>query len=45
MYVQRQLGHVSITTTERCYGHLEKTFLKGAAAETERAIWGTRNAK
>ncbi len=24
----------------RCYGHLEATFLKGAAAETEAAIWG-----
>ena len=42
MYVQRQLGHASITTTERCYGHLEATFLKGAAAETEAAIWGIR---
>jgi integrase len=41
MYVQRQLGHASITTTERCYGHLEATFLKGAAAETEAAIWGS----
>jgi integrase len=41
MYVQRQLGHASITTTESCYGHLEVTFLKGAAAETEAAIWGT----
>jgi len=41
IYVQRQLGHASITTTERCYGHLEKTFLDGAAAETEAAIWGT----
>ena len=41
MYVQRQLGHASITTTERCYGHLEKTFLAGAAAQTEAAIWGT----
>ena len=40
MYVQRQLGHASITTTESCYGHLEATFLKGAAAETEAAIWG-----
>ena len=38
MYVQRQLGHASITTTERCYGHLEATFSKGAAAETEAAI-------
>jgi integrase len=40
MYAQRQLGHASITTTERCYGHLEATFLRGAAAETEAAIWG-----
>ena len=40
MYVQRQLGHASITTTEHCYGHLERSFLKSAAAETEIAIWG-----
>ena len=40
MYVQRQLGHASITTTEHCYGHLETSFLKSAAAETEIAIWG-----
>jgi integrase len=40
MYVQRQLGHASITTTEQCYGHLETSFLKSAAAETEVAIWG-----
>ena len=40
MYVQRQLGHASITTTEQCYGHLETSFLKSAAAETEAAIWG-----
>jgi len=40
MYVQRQLGHASITTTEHCYGHLETSFLKSAAAETEVAIWG-----
>lgn len=40
MYVQRQLGHASITTTERCYGHLETSFLRGAAEETEAAIWG-----
>jgi integrase len=41
MYVQRQLGHRSITTTERCYGHLEGSFLKQAAAQTESAIWGS----
>ena len=46
MYVQRQLGHASsITTTERCYRHLEATFLKGAAAETEAAIWGPSEAR
>jgi integrase len=45
MYVQRQLGHASITTTERCYGHLEATFLRGAAAETEAAIWGAVGAR
>jgi integrase len=45
MYVQRQLGHASITTTERCYGHLEATFLKGAAAETEAAIWAPTAAR
>ena len=38
MYVQRQLGHAQITTTERIYGHLEEGFLKSAAAQTERAI-------
>jgi integrase len=26
IYVQRQLGHASITTTESCYGHLEESF-------------------
>lgn len=38
MYVQRQLGHAQITTTERLYGHLEETFVRRAAAETEAAI-------
>lgn len=38
MYVQRQLGHSQITTTERLYGHLEETFVRRAAADTERAI-------
>ena len=38
MFVQRQLGHASITTTERHYGHFERTFLKNAAAATEAAI-------
>jgi integrase len=38
IFVQRQLGHRSITTTERYYGHLELSFLEGAAARTEQAI-------
>jgi integrase len=38
MYVQRQLGHAQITTTERLYGHLEEAFVRRAAAETEAAI-------
>ena len=40
IYVQRQLGHSSITITERYYGHLEQSFADAAANETERAIWG-----
>ena len=42
MYVQRQLGHASITTTESFYGHLEESFLKDAAASTEVAIRAAR---
>jgi integrase len=38
IFVQRQLGHRSITTTESHYGHLETSFLEGAAAKTERVI-------
>lgn len=38
VYVQRQLGHAQITTTERIYGHLEETVLRSAAAETEERI-------
>lgn len=38
MFVQRQLGHASITTTEQHYGHFEGSFLKHAAATTEAAI-------
>ncbi len=40
MFVQRQLGHSSITITERYYGHLEQTLQQTAASETEAAIWG-----
>jgi len=35
-FVQRQLGHRSITTTEEHYGHLETSFVREAAAHTER---------
>jgi integrase len=38
IYVQRQLGHASITTTEAYYGHLEESFLKSAPEATEAAI-------
>jgi integrase len=40
IFVQRQLGHSSITITERYYGHLEQVFQQTAANETEAAIWG-----
>jgi len=38
MYVQRQLGHSSITTTDRYYGHLERHVLAAGATATEEAI-------
>lgn len=38
MYVQRQLGHADIGTTERYYGHLERRVLAAGAAATEAAI-------
>ena len=38
MYVQRQLGHAQITTTEGLYGHLDQAFNQHAAADTERRI-------
>ena len=37
--VQHQLGHASITTTQQVYGHLEESFLRGAAERVERLIW------
>ena len=37
-FVQRQLGHRSITTTEEHYGHLEMSLVKDAAVRTEQAI-------
>jgi Phage integrase family len=36
IYVQRQLGHASIKTTEAYYGHLEESFLK---ARLRRPRW------
>ena len=38
IFVQRQLGHRSITTTEEHYGHLETSFVREAAARTEALI-------
>jgi integrase len=38
MYVQRQLGHADIRTTERYYGHLERHVLAASAVATEEAI-------
>jgi integrase len=41
IFVQRQLGHRSIITTEEHYGHLEASFVKRAAEKTEALIAGT----
>jgi integrase len=38
LYVQRQLGHGDISTTERYYGHLERHVLAAGANATEEAI-------
>ena len=38
MYVQRQLGHADIATTEHYYGHLERRVLAAGAIATEEAI-------
>ena len=38
IFVQRQLGHRSITTTEEHYGHLELSFVRDAVARTENTI-------
>jgi hypothetical protein len=42
IFVQRQLGHRCITTTEEHYGHLEGSFVRDAAAQTEEAIGAAR---
>jgi site-specific recombinase XerD len=44
MYVQRQLGHADIRTTERYYGHLERNVLAAGAIATEEAIAKARSA-
>ena len=44
MYVQRQLGHADIATTERHYGHLERHVLAAGAIATEEAITRARAA-
>jgi len=38
IFVQRQLGHASISTTEKHYAHLEVKFMADAAARTEAKI-------
>ena len=38
VYVQRQLGHADIATTEHYYGHLERHVLAAGAVATEEAI-------
>lgn len=38
IFVQRQLGHRSITTTEEHYGHLEMSFMREAVAQTQARI-------
>jgi integrase len=37
MYVQRQLGHADISTTERYYGHLERHVLAAGVVAIARA--------
>jgi integrase len=39
IYVQRQLGHASLTTTEQIYAHLEEGMFAGAPATVEEKIW------
>jgi integrase len=38
IFVARQLGHRSITTTEQHYGHLELNLFNAALAATDQAI-------
>lgn len=39
IYVQRQLGHASMSTTESIYAHLEEGLFSGAPAAVEERIW------
>jgi integrase len=41
IYVQRQLGRASLSTTEALYGHLEEASLRHAAERVEERIWRT----
>jgi integrase len=41
IYVQRQLGHSTIQTTEQQYGHLESDWLADAAAKVEEKLWAS----
>ena len=45
IFVQRQLGHRSITTTEEHYGHLEPSFVQRAAEQTEALITSSAAAR
>ena len=45
IYVQRQLGHSSIDTTEKAYGHLEEDYLASAAEEVDAAIWAGESSR
>ncbi len=44
MYVQRQLGHADIGTTERYYGHLERHVLAAGRLPLRRPSPGRRSA-
>ena len=42
-YVRRQMGHKTIGTTVRNYGHLEPSLLPAAASRVEAALLGARD--
>ena len=39
VFVQAQLGHATIATTMKRYGHLEPTYLRDAAALADQAVF------